>query len=201
MFYVFLSDFNKKNSCKNLVREIIKKKLYPQLLINNARSLDNLNSKNNFQISREQFVGEFQVDVIAPYELSIALVHEKKISLKRIVNIGSIYGLVAANPSLYKNTNANSYLHYGVAKAALGHLTKELAILLAKKNILVNCIAFGGFKGRANKRFIENYKSLCPLNRMLTENDLLGPIDFFLSDQSSGITGQTLAVDGGWTIW
>ena len=81
------------------------------------------------------------------------------------------------------------------------HLTKELAVRLARKNIQVNCIAFGGVEGRVNKGFQKRYASLSPIGRMLKDDEIAGPIDLLLSSEFSAMTGHTVAIDGGWTIW
>ena len=80
-------------------------------------------------------------------------------------------------------------------------MTKELAVRFAKDGIRVNCIAFGGIDGRVDKNFKDRYSKLTPMGRMLKEEDILGPVDFLLSETSSSITGEVLAADGGWTIW
>ena len=67
-----------------------------------------------------------------------------------MINISSIYGLVVPNLTIYESKNASVPVHYGVAKAALDHLTKELAVRLADHGIRVNAVAFGGVEGRAS---------------------------------------------------
>ena len=74
---------------------------------------------------------------------------------------------------------------------------------LAKKyspKIRVNCISPGGIIRNQPKNFVKNYSSQTLLKRMANENDLMGPILFFLSDHSKYITGQNLIVDGGFSI-
>ena len=143
----------------------------------------------------------FLLDVIVPYELTMALAMQKNSRLSRVINIGSQYGSVVANPNLYDDPVAQSPLHYSVCKAALAHLTKELAVRLASKNIQVNCIAFGGVEGRVDEQFKARYAKLCPMGRMLQDKEVCGPVDMLLSDHFSGMTGHVLNVDGGWGIW
>lgn len=175
--------------------------IQPDCLVNNARSLSFLKIEEDGLISRENFANEYLLDVIVPYELTMALVMQKNSQLRRVVNVGSMYGTVAANPHLYTDPVKQSPLHYGVAKAALVHLTKELAVRLADKGIQVNCAAFGGVEGRVDEAFKQRYAQLCPMGRMLREDEVVSPVDMLLSDKCSGITGHTLAVDGGWSIW
>ena len=173
----------------------------PDCLVNNARSISSLKIEDDGLVSRENLAKEYLLDVIVPYELTMALATQKNSQIRRVVNIGSQYGTVAANPHLYIDPVNQSPLHYGVAKAALAHLTKELAVRLAGKNIQVNCVAFGGVEGRVDDAFKQRYAQLCPMGRMLRDDEVVGPVDMLLSDKCSGITGHVLAVDGGWGIW
>lgn len=184
-----------------LCNELVSRNIRPDCLVNNARSISFLGIQENGIVSRENFVNEYLLDVIVPYELTMALAKQDASRLSRVVNVGSQYGTVAANPSLYIDPVKQSPIHYGVAKAALVHLTKELAVRLASKEIQVNCVAFGGVEGRVDEAFKQRYAKLCPMGRMLTENEVAGPVDMLLSAQCSGVTGHIFAVDGGWTLW
>jgi len=170
-------------------------------LVNNARSLDFLKTDSLGQTSREDFLAEYLMDVVVPYELSMALFNDQADQLHTITNIGSQYGVVAANPHLYDNYPKQSPIQYGVAKAALGHLTKELAVRMAGQGVRVNCIAYGGVEGRVDDAFKARYAELTPSRRMLSESEIIGPLDFLVQESSSAMTGQTLIADGGWSIW
>ena len=102
---------------------------------------------------------EYVMHVAVPYELSIKLYLAQKEFLKTIINIGSQYGNVAVNPELYKNDLSNSPIQYSLAKSALHHLTKELAVRLSHSKIRVNCIAFG-VDGRVDNEFKNRYSNL-----------------------------------------
>lgn len=174
---------------------------YPNALVNCARDIRFLKIGENGVVERSDWIGEFTVDVIAAYDLSMALTNLPGSRLSSIVNISSMYGIVAPNPLLYDEGLKNSPVHYGVCKAALIHLTKELAVRLAPQNIRVNAISFGGVEGRVDEAFKSRYARLCPLGKMLTEEDLGGSVEFLASEQSRGITGHNLVVDGGWSVW
>lgn len=184
-----------------LIAELERADFAPNTLVNNARSLNFLKTDSNGVVKRNNFVNEYVLDVVAPYELTIALSRQKNRTLNNVINIGSMYGMVAANPRLYVNPEAGSPIHYGVAKAALSHLTKELSVRLAPLNIRVNCIAFGGIEGRADKEVVKRYSELCPSGRMLRSDEITTPIRLLADDGASGITGHTLVVDGGWSVW
>ncbi|WP_316346927.1 SDR family oxidoreductase [Desulfuromonas acetoxidans] len=194
-------DFTQKDFAANILHQLNAQGLQPDGLVNNARSLSFLKMEDDGTVNRENFLNEYLVDVVAPYELTMALAQAPGSRLRRVVNIGSQYGTVAANPALYDDHARQSPIHYSVAKAALAHLTRELAVRLALDDIQVNCVAFGGFEGRVDEQFKERYQKLAPLGRMLRNEEVAGPVDYLLSDMSSGMTGQVVSVDGGWSIW
>ncbi len=173
----------------------------PDGLINNARNISFLRAGEDGLVARQDFLNEFALDVVVPYELVMALTHMEGSRLRAVVNIGSQYGTVAPNLHLYDDPMRQSPLQYGVAKAALAHLTKELAVRLADRGIRINCVAFGGVEGRVDKGFKRRYAALCPIGRMLGEHELAGPVDLLLSEAASAVTGHIMMVDGGWSIW
>lgn len=194
-------DLMQDGAASSLVSELNASGHYVNHLVNNARSLSFLNVNDRGQTERREFQAEYLMDVVVPYELSMALFNSQSESLKTITNIGSQYGIVAANPYLYEDYLRQSPIQYGVAKAALGHLTKELAVRFADKGVRVNCIAYGGVEGRVDAEFRQRYANLTPSRRMLLESELVGPLEALIQNGSSAITGQTLIADGGWSLW
>ncbi len=109
-----------------------------------------------------------------------------------IVNIGSISGLRA---STLRSA-------YGTSKAAVAHLTKQQAVELAEQNIRVNAVAPGpvetAMAAKVHTPAIrKDYRDHIPLGRYGLESELAAAIWFLCSDDASFITGQVLAVDGG----
>ena len=175
--------------------------LYPEVLVNNARSLKTLKVETNGWSKPSNLLREYLIDVVVPYELSMHLSTVQDSPLKSIINISSIYGIVPFNPNLYTNYEASAPIQYSLAKSAVIQLTKELAIRLSKKQIKVNTVSYGGVQGRQDTAFEARYAQLCPQGSMLTEEQTIGPVDFLASSNSDGITGQNLIQDGGWTCW
>lgn len=173
----------------------------PDGLISNARNVSFLRTGEDGRVARQDFLDEFALDVVTPYELVMALADAPDSRLRAVVNIGSQYGAVAPNLRLYADPVRQSPLHYGVAKAALAQLTKELAVRLAARGIRVNCVAFGGVEGRVDEAFKQRYAALCPSGRMLGEHELAGPVDLLLSEAASAVTGHVMMADGGWSVW
>lgn len=194
-------DFTKPQAVEDIIKQVQDFGYTVNHLVNNARSLDFLQTDSLGQTSREDFLAEYLMDVVVPYELSMGLFNIQPKELSTITNIGSQYGVVAANPALYEDYPRQSPIQYSVAKAALIHLTKELAVRFSDFNIRVNCIAYGGVSGRVDDSFEARYAKLTPSGRMLSESDLIGPLDFLVSKNCKAINGQTIQADGGWTLW
>jgi len=117
-----------------------------------------------------------------------------------IVNIASIYGMVGPDFTIYEGTSLTNPVNYSFAKGGMINLTRYLASFLAPYNVRVNCLSPGGFKtGDMPSEFVQNYTRRSPMQRMAEPDDIKGPIVFLTSQASRYITGQTLAVDGGWT--
>ena len=117
-----------------------------------------------------------------------------------IVNIGSMYGVISADPSIYGESGLNSPDAYAASKGGLIQLTRYLAVNLAKYNIRVNAISPAGVFDNQGEEFMSKYLPKCPIGRMLNREELLGPLFFLLSSASSYVTGHNLIVDGGFTI-
>ena len=117
-----------------------------------------------------------------------------------MINLSSIYGMVAPDQRIYGSTGTNSPLVYGMTKAALIQMTRYLATFWAP-SIRVNCLTPGGLFNHQDEQFISQYVAKTPLGRMAGADDLKGAILFLASDASAWVTGQNLVVDGGWTAW
>ena len=118
----------------------------------------------------------------------------------RVVMVSSIYGLVGPNMGLYEGTAMGNPAAYGATKGGLVQLTRYLATVLAP-HVRVNAFAPGGIERGQDQGFVDRYSRLTPLGRMATEQDFAGVLTWLAGDGSAYVTGQTVAVDGGWTAW
>lgn len=116
-----------------------------------------------------------------------------------ILNISSIYGVVANDPSLYLGTEMRQPPDYTFVKAGMINFTRYLANYYGKGGVRANCLCPGGYYNDQPATFLENYTRRCPIGRMLDNEDLKGAVVFLASDASAYITGAALMVDGGWT--
>lgn len=117
-----------------------------------------------------------------------------------IINIASIYGMVGPDFSIYEGTKLTNPVNYAFAKGGMINLTRYLASFLAPHNVRVNSLSPGGFRNQDTPpEFVPNYSRRAPMRRMAEPADIQGPIVFLASEASRYVTGQNLAVDGGWT--
>jgi NAD(P)-dependent dehydrogenase (short-subunit alcohol dehydrogenase family) len=196
-----VGDLAAEGGIETLVETLAQKGIYPHAVLNFARGLDYLKMDDHGRPSSEDWGRAFDLEVRVPFELSMALVLTEGSRVESVIHASSMYGMSAFNPALYENPVKSSPIHYAVTKAAVIHLTHEMAVRLAPRGVRVNCISYGGVEGRVDEAFKARYAKLCPQGRMLNEADLAGPAVFLASSESSGMTGHNLAVDGGWSIW
>lgn len=115
-----------------------------------------------------------------------------------IINMVSVFGLTGF-------MNISPYI---ASKGAIVQFTKALAVEWARHNVRVNAIAPSYIRTDMTKRDIESDErilqfnlSKIPMRRGGEPGELAGVVVFLASDASSFITGDTIAVDGGWLAW
>jgi len=112
----------------------------------------------------------------------------------RIINIGSIAGIISTTQSAYS---------YMASKAAINHLTKGLAKDLVNRNIVVNAIAPGFFPSKMTRHITENEDvkkyaiGMIPLGRMGQPEEIGSLAIFLCSKPSAYMTGTIIPIDGG----
>lgn len=117
-----------------------------------------------------------------------------------IVNMSSIYGVVAPRFDVYARTDMTMPVEYAVIKSGILHLTRYIASYCAGMNIRCNAISPGGILAGQPMDFLGRYKEHALTKGMLDAQDVSGTLLFLLSDLSSYMNGQNIVVDDGWTL-
>jgi len=117
-----------------------------------------------------------------------------------IVNISSIYGVIAPKFEVYDNTPMTMPVEYAAIKSGIIHLTKYMAKYFKGMNIKVNSISPGGILDSQPEAFLEKYKKECLNKGMLDKSDLVGTLIYLLSDMSLYVNGQNIVVDDGFVL-
>lgn len=122
-----------------------------------------------------------------------------------IIVFVSMYGQVAPDPRIYRPPMCPNPIEYGMGKAALIQMVKYLAVYWGPRGIRVNAVAPGPFPNthaqKDNPDFIGRLAEKVPLGRIGQKEEIAGAVVFLASDDASYVTGQTIAVNGGWTAW
>lgn len=117
-----------------------------------------------------------------------------------IINLASIYGVIAPRFEIYDNTPMTMPVEYAAIKSGLIHLSKYMAKYFKGKNIRVNTISLGGIEDKQPEAFLKAYKEFCLNKGMLNPNDIAGTLIYLLSDLSKFVNGQNIVVDDGFTL-
>jgi len=125
--------------------------------------------------------------------------HMKVANYGAIVNMSSVYGIVGPDFSVYNGTTMTMPAAYSAIKGGIINFSRYLAAYLGPDNIRVNTVSPGGIFDNQNPVFVENYNNKVPMKRMGKPDDISPVVVFLLSDEAKYITGQNIAVDGGWT--
>ena len=206
----FNCDISDEYSVKKCTDEILKEFKRIDILINNAAT--KTDSISNFFKSFENYNFEtwksvMDVNINGMFLTSKYFGKEIKKNNRggSILQISSIYGLLAPDSNIYEGSKyldqkINSPAVYSASKAAVIGFTKWLAAYWAKKKIKVNCIVPGGIESGQNNIFKKKYSDKVPLGRMSRPDDLIPMVLFLCSDLSQYMTGQTVVIDGGYSI-
>lgn len=175
------------------------------ILVNNAVDRSNLTSLAD--ATRQKLQDSASTNLNGQILLSQAVL-EYMIPAEKgsIINISSMRGLDSPHFPFYPESMGDQPVNYTTEKWAMVGLTKYMAGRYGKHHIRVNCIAPGGFNpGLAEdpdkKVFVDTYIANTPLGCWASYDDIKGPVAFLASDAAAYVTGATLVMDGGWTIW
>ena len=123
-----------------------------------------------------------------------------------IIQLGSTYGIVGQDLSVYEGTEMTENMTYATIKGGVINLTRQMASYYGQYNIRINTLCPGGLDGHVagknktqNQTFVKQYNKKSPLKRLGRADEIASTALFLASDASSYISGATIVVDGGWT--
>lgn len=184
-------DVANKSEVENLINKTAEKFSQVDILINNA---------GIFPFVPFEKMTEFDWDKVLNVNLKSIFLTSQAAFKKmpeggKIINISSIAAFVGFE----------GLVHYCASKGGVNSMIRALALELAPKKINVNAVAPGAIETPgATKALTEEVKkqtiSMIPQKRMGTPEDIANAVVFLASDNANYITGQTIIVDGGWTL-
>lgn len=198
-------DLGSDESISALVDFVIERFGKIDVLVNNAVDRSNLTPLST--ATRQKLQDSMSINLNGQIILSQkVLEHMIKAESGSIINIGSMRGLDCPHFPFYPESMGDQSINYTTEKWAMVGMTKYMAGRYGKHHIRVNCIAPGGFnpgisENPDTKEFFDTYIENCPLHCWANEDDIKGPVVFLASEASNYVTGATLVMDGGWTIW
>ena len=150
------------------------------------------------------------VDIFLNSSAWISKFFADKMAIKKsgsIILLGSIYSKVGQNLDNYKGTKMRENFSYSIIKGGLDNATRQLASYYGRFNVRINNLCPGALKShvagvsiKQNIKFIEKFKTKTPLRRLGNSSEVANVALFLASNLSSYITGQSIYVDGGYTI-
>jgi len=188
-------DVTKKDHIDNMVKETLDKFGKVDILINNAGG-----NKLQQVVDMDEDVWDFVIDVnLKSTFLCCKAVLPSMIKQKygRIVNLSSSIFIVGSK---------DGEAHYTAAKMGIIGFTRTLCKEVAEHNINVNCIAPGLIMNEFllkiyPKEYFDEVEKTIPMERGGEPSEIAGAVMFLVSEDGSYMTGQTLSVSGGWTLY
>jgi len=143
--------------------------------------------------------------------LSVQKIGKRMVEAKSgsIINIATMYAVVAPSPQLYEGTKFSNPPGYSTSKGGLLSFTRYVASYWGPHGVRANAILPGPFSNtedagpnavQEGDSFVDRLKARTRLGRIGRPAELAGALIFLASDASSYVTGQGLVVDGGWTV-
>ncbi len=194
-------DITSKRSLQECIKKLDREYGKINALVNNAYPRNKNYGKHFFDVEYDDFVVNVGLNLGGYFLTSQQFAkYFKKQKYGNIINIGSIYGVVAPRFEVYDGTSMTMPVEYTAIKSGLIHLTKYMAKFFKGMNIRVNTLSPGGILDAQPKTFLEKYKKECLNKGMLDKSDLKGTFIYLLSDMSKYVNGQNIIVDDGFTI-
>ena len=194
-------DITSKKSLKECIKHLDKKYGKIDALVNNAYPRNKNYARHFFDVEYSDFVENVGLNLGGYFTTSQQFSkYFKKQRYGNIINISSIYGVVAPKFEIYEATTMTTPVEYAAIKSGLIHLTKYMVKYFKGMNIKVNTLSPGGILDNQAESFLNNYKDNCLNKGMLDKSDLKGTLVYLLSDMSKYVNGQNIVVDDGFSL-
>ncbi|CAN2170117.1 FabG Dehydrogenases with different specificities (related to short-chain alcohol dehydrogenases) [Candidatus Nanopelagicaceae bacterium] len=149
----------------------------------------------------EDFEMQLIVNVVGIHNILTILFETYSESIDcSIINFASQYGKRPPKFSLFRGLEKFTFKApaYGASKSSVENYSRYLSVLFEGTGIRVNCISPGNLMTTQSQEFIEKYIELTVTKRMMKVDEVVDPILYLLSSQSSYFNGTTIEIDGGW---
>jgi glucose 1-dehydrogenase len=189
-------DVSSEEDVVSMVREASERLGGLDILINNAGIQI---SRPSEQLASDEFDQVLAVDLRGSFLCAREAIKRFLADDKRgvVINVSSVHELIPRP----------GYLSYSISKGGMGNLTRTLALEYARREIRVNAVAPGATTTPINRAWTDDplktaiVSSHIPLGRPGTADEMAGVCAFLASDDAAYITGQTIFVDGGLTLY
>jgi NAD(P)-dependent dehydrogenase (short-subunit alcohol dehydrogenase family) len=191
-----------------------RRKIFVSCLVNNADAnpkMTSFSKKINSDIenySLNRLKDELSVGIIGTFNCCKHFGSEMAKKRKGIIiNISSDLGITAPDQRVYHKSEKISKVKnfkpigYSISKHGIGGITKYLSTYWGHKNVRCNTLVLGAVLNKQPSFLVENVKKRIPLNRWADKTEYKKAIQFLANEENSYMTGQTLIIDGGRTIW
>lgn len=194
-------DITSKRSLQNTITCIHEKYGRIDALVNNAYPRNKNYGKHFFDVEYEDFCENLNLNLAGYFLASQQFAkYFQTQGYGNIINISSIYGVIAPKFEIYENTSMTVPVEYAAIKSGLLHLTQYMAKYFKGMGIRVNALSPGGIFDHQPQPFLESYKRQCLNKGMLDNSDLKGTLIYLLSDMSQYVNGQNIIVDDGFSL-
>lgn len=194
-------DITSKESLQQCINYLNTKYGKVDALVNNAYPRNKNYGKHFFDVEYSDFCENLNLNLGGYFLASQQFAkYFQTQGYGNIINISSIYGVIAPRFEVYNNTPMTMPVEYAAIKSALIHLTQYMAKYFKGMNIRVNAISPGGIFDHQPEPFLDAYKKYSLNKGMLDKSDLKGTFIYLLSDMSRYVNGQNIIVDDGFSL-
>lgn len=211
----FVADITNRRELELIAGELISKYGHIDVLINNAANNPKVEDKSKNLLTTK--FTDFPVDIWNK-DIAVGLtgalicsqVFGQQMEKQKsgvVLNISSDYGLIAPDQRIYRKEGIPEDeqiikpISYSVVKHGIIGLTKYLAVYWAKEGIRVNTLCPASLHNNQDEEFVEKVSDLIPMGRMSEPDEYVCTVLYMISDASTYMTGATVVLDGGRTIW